>query len=83
MRLITVSIISIGAGSVAVSARPALPSISTKSFTPFAGKNDIHVVCPDDKGQTTSLPFRYGDVEDGDELDSIIQLKSGDTIIVP
>jgi polysaccharide export outer membrane protein len=52
-------------------------------LTPFADKNDIRVVRPGENGKTTALPFRYGDIEDGDELDSIILLQSGDTIIVP
>lgn len=52
-------------------------------LTPYAEKNDIHVVRHTEKGKTISLPFRYGDVEDGEDLDSIILLQSGDTIIVP
>jgi len=52
-------------------------------LTPFAAKNDIHVVRKDRDNHTVSIPFRYADVEDGDKLDSIILLQSGDTVIVP
>ncbi|QSA98955.1 polysaccharide biosynthesis/export family protein [Methylococcus sp. EFPC2] len=52
-------------------------------LTPFAEKNDIHILRADQGRNTVSIPFRYGDVEDGDKLDSIVPLQSGDTIIVP
>ena len=52
-------------------------------LTIFAAKNDIHVVRRAADGRSTSIPFRYDDVEDGDNLDANILLQSGDTVIVP
>jgi len=34
-------------------------------------------------GQTRSFPFEYGDVEDGENIESNILLQSGDTIVAP
>ncbi|MGR8929536.1 MAG: polysaccharide biosynthesis/export family protein [Gammaproteobacteria bacterium] len=52
-------------------------------LTPFAAKNDIHILRRDDAGVSKSIAFPYGDVEDGDSLEANILLKSGDTVIVP
>lgn len=52
-------------------------------LTIFAAKNDIHVVRRAADGRSTSIPFRYDDVEDADNLDANILLQSGDTVIVP
>lgn len=52
-------------------------------LTPFASKDEIHVVRQMANGQFKSIPFDYGDVEDGDNLDTNIPLQSGDTLIVP
>jgi len=52
-------------------------------LTPFAGKNDIRILRRGAEGHSTTIPFAYDDVEDGENLDANILLKSGDTIIVP
>ncbi|AEG02600.1 polysaccharide biosynthesis/export family protein [Methylomonas methanica] len=52
-------------------------------LTPFAAKNDIHVVRRAADGRVESMPFAYGDIEDGVNLDSNFLLKSGDTVIIP
>lgn len=52
-------------------------------FTAFAERNGVHVVRRENDQHTISIPFRYTDVEDGEALDSIVVLQSGDTIIVP
>jgi polysaccharide export outer membrane protein len=52
-------------------------------LTPYAAKNDVHILRKDSSGQPLSIKFRYGDVEDGDNLEANIRLQSGDTIIVP
>ncbi|MGY6276076.1 polysaccharide biosynthesis/export family protein [Methylomonas sp. MgM2] len=52
-------------------------------FTPFAAKNDIRILRHDLEGHSKTIPFAYGDIEDGDALDTNILLQSGDTIIVP
>jgi len=52
-------------------------------FTQFAKKNSIHILRRDAEGQAKSIPFEYGDVEDGDNVESNILLQSGDTIVVP
>ena len=52
-------------------------------LTPFAAKNDIRILRRAAEGGSSSIPFAYGDVEDGDDLEANILLQSGDTIIVP
>jgi polysaccharide export outer membrane protein len=52
-------------------------------LTAFAKKNSIIVLRRDADGRTTSLPFEYGDVEDGENIESNILLQSGDTIVAP
>ncbi|MGZ8911358.1 MAG: polysaccharide biosynthesis/export family protein [Methylococcaceae bacterium] len=52
-------------------------------LTEFAKKNSILILRVEAGGRTSSLPFRYGDVEDGEDTQSNILLQSGDTIIVP
>ena len=52
-------------------------------LTPFASRNDIRILRETVDGKSISIPFEYGEVEDGDALDSNIRLQSDDTIIVP
>jgi len=52
-------------------------------LTPFASRNDIRILRDNAEGKSISIDFEYGDIEDGDNLDSNIMLKSDDTIIVP
>ena len=52
-------------------------------LTAFAKKNSIIVLRNEKDGRNKSLPFEYGDVEDGDNIESNILLQSGDTIVVP
>lgn len=52
-------------------------------LTPFAKKNSIQILRRGADGRSTTLPFEYGDVEDGENLETNILLRSGDTIVVP
>ena len=52
-------------------------------LTAFAKKNSIIVLRRETDGRTRSLPFEYGDVEDGENIESNILLQSGDTIVAP
>ena len=52
-------------------------------LTSFAKKNSIIVLRREADGRTRSLPFEYGDVEDGENIESNILLQSGDTLVVP
>jgi len=52
-------------------------------LTAFAKKNSIIVLRHEADGRTKSLPFDYGDVEDGENIESNILLQSGDTIVAP
>ena len=52
-------------------------------LTAFAKKNSIIVLRREADGRTRSLPFEYGDVEDGENIESNILLQSGDTLVVP
>ena len=51
-------------------------------MSPFASVNKIKVLRREN-GQLISIPFRYGDIEKGKELDQNIILKSGDVVVVP
>jgi len=51
-------------------------------LTAFASANDIKVLRRDSKG-SKAIEIEYGELEDGDELDKNILLKSGDVIVVP
>ena len=50
--------------------------------TPYADLNDIKILRRVDNKQV-AIPFRYGDVADGENLKQNRFLKSGDTIVVP
>ena len=52
-------------------------------MTPFASVNNILILRRDDKGEEKAINFRYGDVEDGDDLKQNIILQSGDVLVVP
>jgi polysaccharide export outer membrane protein len=52
-------------------------------LTEFAKKNDILLLRREANGHTRSLPFEYGAVEDGENIESNILLQSGDTLVVP
>ncbi len=50
--------------------------------TPFAEVNDIVILRRDNTGQR-AMPFRYGEVERGKNLQQNVLLQSGDTVVVP
>jgi len=50
--------------------------------TPFASLNSIKILRTVG-GKQRAIPFRYGDVEDGEYLEQNITLQSGDVIVVP
>jgi polysaccharide export outer membrane protein len=50
--------------------------------TAFAALNDIRILRRVDSKQI-ALPFKYGEVEDGENLEQNIILQSGDTVVVP
>ncbi len=52
-------------------------------FTIYADKNDIRILRHGTDGRIQALPFEYSEVENGENLESDIQLQSGDTIVVP
>jgi len=49
----------------------------------FAAENKIKVLRRYDNGQQRSIKFKYGQVKDGDKLETNILLKSGDIVLVP
>jgi polysaccharide export outer membrane protein len=51
-------------------------------FTPFAGTRKVRVL-RSEGGSEQSLPFDYDAVADGRDISSNIELKAGDTVIVP
>lgn len=50
--------------------------------TPFADYDDIKII-RSDGGHENAIKFNYGDIEDGENLDSNVTLKSGDVVVVP
>ena len=52
-------------------------------LTPFAKENSIRILRREPDGRSKTLDFEYGDVEDGENMESNILLQSGDTIVVP
>ena len=51
-------------------------------LTPFAAENDIKVMRRV-KGTQQSIPFRYGDLRKGKDLEQNILLQRGDVVMVP
>ena len=51
-------------------------------MTPYAAANKIKVLRREN-GKLRSIPFRYGDIEKGENLEQNIVLKSGDVVVVP
>lgn len=51
-------------------------------LTTFAEYNEIKVIRRVGD-ETRAVPFRYGDMEDGEKLDQNIALESGDVVVVP
>ncbi len=52
-------------------------------MTPFSAVNDIKILRRDKEGKQQAIEFRYGDVEDGEDLEQNIILKNGDVVVVP
>jgi polysaccharide export outer membrane protein len=51
-------------------------------MTPYAADNKIKVLRREN-GKLTAIPFRYGDIEKGEDLEQNIMLQSGDVVLVP
>jgi polysaccharide biosynthesis/export protein len=51
-------------------------------MTPYAADNNITVLRREN-GTQRSIPFRYGDIEKGEDLEQNIILQSGDVVVVP
>ena len=51
-------------------------------MTPYASENKI-LVLRRNNGKLVSIPFKYGDVEKGKNLQQDIILQSGDIVLVP
>lgn len=51
-------------------------------MTPYAATNKIKVLRREN-GKLTAIPFRYGDIEKGKNLEQNIILQSGDVVLVP
>jgi len=51
-------------------------------MTPYAAANKIKVLRREN-GNLISIPFRYGDIEKGENLEQNIILQSGDVVLVP
>jgi len=51
-------------------------------MTPYAAANKIKILRRSN-GKLTAIPFKYGDIEKGDNLEQNIILRSGDVVLVP
>ena len=51
-------------------------------MTPYAASNRIKVLRREN-GELSAIPFRYGDIEKGENLEQNIVLQSGDIVLVP
>lgn len=51
-------------------------------MTPYAATNKISILRRTN-GKLSSIPFRYGDIEKGEDLQQNIILHSGDVVLVP
>lgn len=51
-------------------------------LTPFAAENDIKILRKEN-GKDVVLPFRYSNVQKGQDLEQNVRLKGGDTVVVP
>ena len=51
--------------------------------TSFAAENKIKVLRRDNTGVQRAIKFKYGDIKDGDQLETNILLQSGDLVLVP
>ena len=51
-------------------------------MTPYAANNKIKVLRRED-GKLTAIPFKYGEIEKGENLEQNIILQSGDVVLVP
>jgi polysaccharide export outer membrane protein len=49
----------------------------------FAAENSINILRRDEQGRQHAIEFEYGDVKDGDALETNILLKAGDVVVVP
>jgi polysaccharide export outer membrane protein len=95
--VVTVSVLKVQGNKVHVVGKVARPgeyvmSASTDVMqalsmaggtTPFASLNSILILRRGVDGTQTAIPFRYGDVEDGENLEQNILLQSGDVVVVP
>jgi polysaccharide export outer membrane protein len=52
-------------------------------MTQFSSVNNIKILRRDKQGKQHAIEFRYGDVEDGEDLEQNIILQSGDVLVVP
>lgn len=51
-------------------------------MTPYAAVNKIHILRRSG-GKQSAIPFAYGDVEKGQDLEQNIVLQAGDVVVVP
>jgi polysaccharide export outer membrane protein len=59
-----------------------LQALATAGFTQFANTKGIYVLRTE-RGQQRKIPFNYKQVVKGENMSQNIQLKPGDTIVVP
>jgi polysaccharide export outer membrane protein len=49
----------------------------------FAAENSIKILRRNEQGEQIAIPFEYGDVKNGEALETNILLKAGDIVVVP
>lgn len=95
--VVTVAVLSVNGNKIYVLGKVARPGeyVVTKTLdvmqalavagglTSFAAENKIRILRRTANGSQDAIPFRYGAVKEGNQLESNIMLQSGDVIVVP
>ena len=95
--VVTVAVLSVNGNKIYVLGKVARPGeyIATKNLdvmqalavagglNAFAAENKIKILRRDANGAQRAIPFRYGAVKEGGQLNTNIMLESGDLIVVP
>lgn len=95
--VVTVAVLSVNGNKIYVLGKVARPGeyVMNKSLdvmqalavagglTTFAGENKIRILRRGETGVQQAIPFRYGAVKQGAQLESNIMLKGGDIVVVP
>ena len=95
--VVTVAVLSVNGNKIYVLGKVARPGeyVVNKNLdvmqalavagglTSFAAENKVRILRRNEDGSQRAIPFRYGAVKDGAQLQTNIMLQSGDVVVVP